>query len=193
MTLSLAAARTTHGRLRRLAVPAATFGGLAIATAALHFRDPHIDGSWGLCPSAAIFGIYCPGCGGLRAVNDLTHGDLGSAASSNLLFFVSIPLVVFLLARWGYDAWRGSRPRPDLAVVLVDDLRRSGDCPGLHHRAQPPDGLVAGALRPNLKRVRPGALLRAGLDGDGSVGVEVDTALPVTARRIQSTEKAMPM
>ena len=108
MTLSLAAARTTQGRLRRLAVPAATFGGLAIATAALHFRDPHIDGSWGLCPSAAIFGIYCPGCGGLRAVNDLTHGDLGSAASSNLLFFVSIPLVVFLLARWGYDAWRGS-------------------------------------------------------------------------------------
>lgn len=106
MTLTLDPPRTAQGRLRRLAAPVATISGLAIATAALHVRDPHVYASWGLCPSAALFGIYCPGCGGLRAVNDLTHGDLGAAASSNLLFFVSIPLVVFLLGRWAYDAWR---------------------------------------------------------------------------------------
>ena len=42
--------------------PALTIGGLGLATLALHLRDPHAHGSWGLCPSAAI-GIYCPGCG----------------------------------------------------------------------------------------------------------------------------------
>ena len=155
MTLSPAAARTTPGRLRRVAVPAATFGGLAITTAALHLRDPHIDGSWGLCPSEAFFGIYCPGCGGLRAVNDLTHGDLGSAASSNLLFFVSIPLVVFLLARWGYDAWRGPERGSDRGRTWLSSwptiYAGLGVAPGLHHRAQPPDGLVAGALNRTSK------------------------------------------
>ncbi len=94
-------------RRRRLAGPAVTIAGLAVATVSLHFRDPHVGGSWGLCPSAAILGVYCPGCGGLRAVHDLTQGDLGGAASSNLLFFVSVPLILFLLGRWSWDAWHG--------------------------------------------------------------------------------------
>jgi hypothetical protein len=100
-----AAGRT---RLRRLAAPVATIGGLGVATVALHLRDPHTQGSWGVCPSLALFGIACPGCGGLRAVNDLTNGDLAAAASSNLLFVLSIPLIVFLLGRWAYDAWHGA-------------------------------------------------------------------------------------
>jgi len=106
MTLTVEPLAVT--RWRRLAAPVATTGALALATAALHLRDPHVHGSWGFCPSAALFGVYCPGCGGLRAVNDLTHGDLAGAASSNLLFFVSVPLVAFLLGRWAYDAWRGT-------------------------------------------------------------------------------------
>ena len=95
---------TTRGR--RLLGPALTIGGLGLATLALHLRDPHQHGSWGLCPSAAL-GVYCPGCGGLRAVNDLTNGQVGAAASSNLLLFVAIPVLVFLLGRWALDAWTG--------------------------------------------------------------------------------------
>ena len=74
---------------------------------ALHFRDPHESGSWGVCPLFAATGIYCPGCGGLRAVNDLTNGDVWAAASSNLLFVVSAPVLVFLWARWLRRSWRG--------------------------------------------------------------------------------------
>lgn len=91
---------------RRMLAPAVTIGGLALLTVALHVRDPHQHASWGLCPSAAL-GVYCPGCGGLRAVNDLTHGDVAAAASSNLLFVVLLPFAVFLLGRWAYDRWRG--------------------------------------------------------------------------------------
>src|SRR4051794_32581230 len=83
-------------RWQRLAGPAVTLGGLALATLALHVRDPHQSGSWGYCPSAAM-GIYCPGCGGLRAVNDLTDGHVGAAASSNLLLIALMPLLMFML------------------------------------------------------------------------------------------------
>ncbi|HCB03392.1 MAG TPA: DUF2752 domain-containing protein [Nocardioides bacterium] len=104
--------------------PAATIGTLALTTLALHFRDPHQSGSWGFCPSAAL-GIYCPGCGGLRAVNDLTNGDVGAALSSNVLVTLMIPVVSALLALWAFDRWRGhtrvvpwGRLRP-LVVALV--------------------------------------------------------------------------
>jgi hypothetical protein len=93
-------------RGRRMLAPAAAIGGLALATLALNLRDPHQHGSWGICPSAAM-GIYCPGCGGLRAVNDLTHGDVGAALSSNILVTLLIPVAVVLLSLWAVDRWRG--------------------------------------------------------------------------------------
>lgn len=94
-------------RLQRMAAPAALVGGLGIATLALHARDPHVQGSWGACPSASIFGVFCPGCGGLRAVNDLGNGDVLSAASSNLLFVVMVPFIVLAIAVWSVDRWQG--------------------------------------------------------------------------------------
>jgi hypothetical protein len=97
------------GRWERVAAPALTIGGLAAATLALHVRDPHEQYSWGLCPSAAL-GFWCPGCGGLRAVNDLTHGDVGAALSSNLLLVLAIPFAVLALGLWTVDRWRGTPP-----------------------------------------------------------------------------------
>lgn len=92
---------------QRIATPAYTLGALALATAALHARDPHVQNSWGVCPSAAL-GFYCPGCGGLRAVNDLTHADVAGAASSNLAFIVALPFLVAGLAVWTIGRWRGT-------------------------------------------------------------------------------------
>lgn len=94
-------------RGRRLVAPAWTIGGLAAATLALHVRDPHAQGSWGLCPSAAL-GFWCPGCGGLRAVNDLTNGHPLAAASSNLAFMVVLPFVLVGLGVWVVNRWRGT-------------------------------------------------------------------------------------
>ncbi len=93
-------------RRERMGVPGLVIGGLAAATLALVLRDPHESGSWGFCPIAAM-GIYCPGCGGLRAVNDLTNGDVAAAASSNLMLVVALPFVVLLLGRWAVDRWTG--------------------------------------------------------------------------------------
>src|SRR3954466_3693973 len=99
-------------RGRRMLAPAATIAALTLATLALHLRDPHTSGSWGYCPSA-LLGIYCPGCGGLRAVNDLTDGRFAAAASSNLLFIVLLPVLVFLLGRWLVERWTGRVRQPD--------------------------------------------------------------------------------
>ena len=93
-------------RWERMRAPVLVIGGLGLAVDALHFRDPHSSGSWG-CARAPRWGSGVPRCGGLRAVNDLTRGDIGAAASSNLLFIAVLPVLVFLLGRWALDRWTG--------------------------------------------------------------------------------------
>ncbi|MGN6577308.1 MAG: DUF2752 domain-containing protein [Nocardioides sp.] len=117
-TLALAPQPDPRSRARRLQAPALVAGGLLIASIALHVRDPHRSGSWGFCPWLALTGTYCPGCGGLRAVNDLTHGDVLGAASSNLLFVGTVPLIALWWLRRMSDAWRGVRRTVEEHVAL---------------------------------------------------------------------------
>ncbi len=116
-----APARPATGLLTRVRGPLLLAGGVTAATLALHFRDPHERGSWGLCPFSAITGGYCPGCGGLRAVNDLTNGDVLAAASSNLVFVAAVPFLVLLWARWLRSRWR-EEPLGDLRHPVVFSL-----------------------------------------------------------------------
>jgi len=97
-------------------VAAGLVGGLTIA---LHVRDPHTQGSWGFCPFRALTGLDCPGCGGLRAVNDLGNLDLAAAASSNLLVVLAVPLLVALWVTWTRRAWRGGPAGPPARHRLV--------------------------------------------------------------------------
>jgi hypothetical protein len=99
-------------RAERMRAPVLAIGGLALATVALHLRDPHTQGSWGMCPTA-VLGFACPGCGGLRAVNDLTNLDVAAAASSNLAFVVALPFLVAGLALWTLHRWQGATSRAD--------------------------------------------------------------------------------
>ncbi|WP_248582097.1 DUF2752 domain-containing protein [Nocardioides sp. InS609-2] len=104
-------------RARRLASPLGTAALAAIATTALHVRDPHVGGSWGACPTA-LLGFACPFCGGLRAVNDLTNLDIGAAASSNLLLVVALPVIVLLWVRRVAACWRGGTVMAPLAPPM---------------------------------------------------------------------------
>jgi hypothetical protein len=80
----------------------------AAAVAALHFRDPHEHGSWGFCPFLLLTGQPCPGCGGLRAINDLSNGDVLAAVSSNAF---AVALVATLAVAW--VVWFVRRVRGD--------------------------------------------------------------------------------
>ena len=108
-------------RWRRLGAPAAVVGVVAVATLALHLRDPHTS-TWGACPWEVVTGTDCPGCGGLRAVNDLTNLRVVDAASSNLAFVASLPFVVVVFGRWVNESWTGVRrpvDRRKTALVSV--------------------------------------------------------------------------
>ena len=108
---------------RRVRTPLLVGAGVAALTVALRFRDPHQQGTWGVCPYLATTGLSCPGCGALRAVNDLAHGDVAGALSSNLLFTLLVPVLVVVWGRWLVRSWRGEPARPSSSraarVVLV--------------------------------------------------------------------------
>lgn len=103
-------------RWQRLRAPVLVGGGVALATVALRLRDPHQPGSWGICPSR-LLGVYCPGCGSLRAVNDLTHGQVADAASSNLLLLLAGPLALWVFVLWTRARWRGIPWNPSPSVL----------------------------------------------------------------------------
>ena len=136
MTLLAPPPLAQPGRLHRLATPLAAGAVAALGTLALHARDPHAAGSWGYCPTA-LLGVSCPLCGSLRAVNDLTHGDVVAAASSNLLFVVAVPIAVVLWLLWVRRSWTGTASRhldrrttkllwaTTLAVTLVFTVLRN--------------------------------------------------------------------
>lgn len=96
--------------------------GLA-AVASLVVRDPHVPNSWGYCPVLALTGWYCPGCGGLRAINDLAHGDLLGAASSNVYAVGIFALAVAIWLGWLRAGLSGQRYRltwlPDRTIALL--------------------------------------------------------------------------
>ncbi len=111
MTSSVASV-SQRASLRDPAIAGAV--GLA-AFAVLHVRDPHDAGAYGFCPFLELTGRPCPGCGGLRAVNDLTRGDLVAAVSSNA---VAVVLVGVLSIAWVLWVVRRLRGRNGPMIVL---------------------------------------------------------------------------
>jgi hypothetical protein len=103
---------------RRAALTAPVLLGAAglAAAALLRLRDPHVSGSYGFCPFQALAGVPCPGCGGLRAVNDLTRGEVVAAVSSNAL---AVALVGTLAVLWGVWLVRRARGQHDAAFARV--------------------------------------------------------------------------
>jgi hypothetical protein len=122
MTLT-AAPLDIRSRAERLRTPMLSAAAVAAATLALHVRDPHVSHSWGVCPLYALTGLYCPGCGGLRGVNDLTNGHVGQAASSNLLLVLALPFVAVVFVRWVSGAWSGrERAIPEVPRAVTYSL-----------------------------------------------------------------------
>ena len=87
---------------------ASTLAALGVIAATLYVRsvDPNVPGRYPICPTKLLFGIDCPGCGGLRATHALANGDIAAAADHNILVLVAIPVVIVLWVLWVRRSWR---------------------------------------------------------------------------------------
>lgn len=90
--------RAPAARGLRAVLPALGVAALAVAVVAvLAVRDPRIAGSYGVCPSVALFGLACPGCGSLRAIGALTRGEVFEAWAYNP---AALPALLTLGVMW---------------------------------------------------------------------------------------------
>ena len=113
MTASTLPAAGT-GRARALRAPLATAGAALAASTYVGLVDPNQSGHYPTCPFLAITGYFCPGCGSLRAVHALTHGDVGAAVGLNVLTVVGVVVVAGFWGFWVVRSWRG-QPRTRVA------------------------------------------------------------------------------
>ena len=95
-------ARWRSGALPMALAPAVTAAVLLAATTVVALRDPFRHHLSAPCPFHALTGLWCPLCGGTRAVWAAVHGQFGLMMHANALF----PAMV-LAAAWGWLSWLG--------------------------------------------------------------------------------------
>jgi Protein of unknown function (DUF2752) len=72
---------------------------LALALVFFAF-DPAQYGFYPQCGLHKYTGLNCPGCGSLRALHHLTHGEFGAAFHCNPLLIALLPVFAFMGLRW---------------------------------------------------------------------------------------------
>jgi hypothetical protein len=97
------------------------------ALVTLFLFDPATHGFYPICPLHQTTGLLCPGCGTLRAVHQLTHGNFAAAWRLNPLFVALLPVGFWLVARELICLATGRRlpgivTRPIFGWVLVAGL-----------------------------------------------------------------------
>lgn len=102
-------------RLRSVLAPL----GVAVAAGAafgyVAAVDPNQPGHYPTCPFLFLTGLYCPGCGTLRAMHALGHADVVAALGLNPLAVAMVPFLVFWWGRWTLRSWQGRPVRTSLA------------------------------------------------------------------------------
>jgi len=74
----------------------------------LRVFDPATSGIFPPCPIRYLTGLYCPGCGSLRAMHALLHGELARAWAMNPLMIVMLPVVTYGLVSAALLELRGN-------------------------------------------------------------------------------------
>jgi len=98
-------------------------GAGVVAAFMLRFFDPATSGVFPPCPVRYLTGWYCPGCGSLRSMHQLLHGNLRAAWAMNPLTVTLLPFVMYGLASHALFEIRGRElPRTFLPAVWIRAL-----------------------------------------------------------------------
>lgn len=119
-------------------MPSATLAVLGLLGAAaglvLFCFDPRVYHFYPICFFHKTTGLLCPGCGALRASHQLLHGNVAAAFRFNPVLIVSLPFLVWLGAKCGWQWLRNQPASPGLnakwlwlilAVVLTVSVLRN--------------------------------------------------------------------
>ena len=95
---------------RRLGAPLLVAASATLVCAAVWVGDPTTPhGPLPVCPTKALLGIDCPGCGSMRMLYSLMHGNLSAAARFNAMGLVAVALLVWAYVAWTYGRLKGRR------------------------------------------------------------------------------------
>jgi hypothetical protein len=95
-----------------LGAPLLVAASTTLVCAATWVADPTTPGGPSpVCPTKALLGIDCPGCGSARMLYSLLHGNVVAAARFNALGLVALVLLVWAYAAWTYGRVTGRRVR----------------------------------------------------------------------------------
>ena len=100
-----------HDSFRRISMYCLLLLGVGLVLLLLY--SPEISGGVLLCPVKRYLGLQCPGCGTLRAMHALLHGDLRAALNYNPLSVALLPVVLLYLS---FGALLGREPYHKLQV-----------------------------------------------------------------------------
>lgn len=106
------------GSRRAVLLPLGVGAAALVAAGCVAAVDPNASGHYPTCPFLAITGLYCPGCGALRAVHALAHFDLFTALARNPFAVVAAGYLVLAWVLWLQRTARG-RPIRWLAPPWV--------------------------------------------------------------------------
>ncbi|MER7674701.1 DUF2752 domain-containing protein [Kitasatospora sp. NPDC096128] len=96
--------------LRRMGPPLAALAAAAVPAGYVAAVDPNAPGHYPDCPFLAATGWWCPGCGGLRCVHALAHGDFTGALHDNAVAVLLLAVLAVLWLRWAWAALTGGPP-----------------------------------------------------------------------------------
>jgi len=95
---------------RPLAAPLGIAAAAASGCVCTWLANPTVPGGiLPVCPTKALFGIDCPGCGSLRMIYSLLHLDVAAAVRYNALGLVAVLLLLWAFAAWTYSRLVGRR------------------------------------------------------------------------------------
>lgn len=102
-------------QMKRNRLLAAMLAAFAAGVVTLRVFDPATSSVFPPCPLRYLTGWYCPGCGSLRAMHQLLHGNVGAAWAMNPLTVVLLPFLIYGLASFALFEIRGEGlPQPFL-------------------------------------------------------------------------------
>src|SRR5689334_3156810 len=103
-------------KYRTIVVMSATATGLVL----LRVLDPASGGIFPPCPLHYLTGLYCPGCGSLRAMHALLHGDFLQAWAMNPLTVILLPFLIYGLMSEALIGMRGrGLPQPAFSAGQI--------------------------------------------------------------------------